>query len=332
MSHAYFAIATTKEDPNTLILLVAYQIRFAIVEGDFETAHTHLQAASVLIAREGDKVGPFVMVHASLMDVKLAAASWTRPKLEFKDPHLRLQTSARLAEVVKNRTLTSLSHFPRDFRNAAAEEAMAGLHWHFLKFDANYGKEVDGSFAVLLNCVRTARHLRGLAADAWEEIRDNEDSETVNPRIAIILCIEFFAWMHDPAHIIPWISHSEYMKRLGDNVRSKLKRCLDLGHGDFVDSWQETGASSESLLWILMIGFVMTANTEIEADGYADSSLPFLRAMSRVMSDLDITDQMQLEQTLKAFPWTDNFCGTWSKSIVARLGLPVSVEVEEVFF
>lgn len=259
------------------------------------------------------------------MDVKLAAASWTRPLLEFEDPHLRLQTSERLASVVRQRIRTSLAHFPRDFRCAAAEEAMAGLHWHFLKFDADYGKEVDGSFSVLLNCLRTARHLRGLAADAWEEVCDNTNSHTVKPRIAIILCIEYFAWMHDPAHIIPWISHSEYMKRLSNNVRSKLQRCLNLGSGDLEHGWERTGASRESLLWVFLIGFVMTANTEVEADGYLDSSLPFLQAISRVMSSLQIQDQAQLEQVLKMFPWTDSFCGTWSKSIVRRLALPVSI-------
>lgn len=319
------ALAATKENPNTLILLVAYQIRFAIVEGDFETARTHLQVVSILIAQERAKVGPFVLVHATLMDVKLAAASWTRPLLEFEDPHLRLQTSERLANVVRQRTQTSLAHFPRDFRGVAAEEAMAGLHWHFLKFDADYGKEVDGSFSVLLNCVRTARHLRGLAANAWEEIYDDTSSHTVNPRIAIILCIEFFAWMHDPAHIIPWISHSEYMKRLSNNVRPKLQRCLKLGSGNLEHDWERTGASRESLLWVLLIGFVMTANTEVEADGYLDSSLPFLQAMSRVMSSLQIQDQAQLEKALRMFPWTDNFCGTWSRSIVGRLGLPVNI-------
>ncbi|KAL1297992.1 hypothetical protein AAFC00_006498 [Neodothiora populina] len=318
----------TTDDPNTLILLIAYQIRFAIVEGDFVTAKTHLQAASLLIAREGAKVGPFVLVHATLMDVKLAAASWTRPELEFQDPHLRLQTSRRLAEIVHERAQISLQYFPSDFRGAAAEEAMRGLHWHFLKFDAEYGKEVDGSFGVLLNCVRTARHLRSLAANAWEEC-EAEEEEMTRPRIALALCLEFFAWMHDPAHIIPWISHSQFMKRLGDNVRGKLKHCLHIEDEDIENVWEKTGAHRESLLWVLMIGFVMTANTEAEVDGSTDLSSPYLRTMSRVLSSLQIRDQKQLEHALKMFPWTDNFCGTWSTSILARLGLPAIIEEAE---
>ena len=329
MNRANSYAATTNET-NKLILLIAYQIRFAIVEGDFATARTHLQAASVLIAQEGDRVGPFVLVHATLMDVKLAAASRTRPILTFKHPHLHLQTSPKLAQVVWDRTQISLAHLPLDFRGVAAEEAMTGLHWHFLKFDANYGKEVDGGFPVLLNCVRTARHLRGLAADACEETCMLEKNETVNPRIAIVLCLEFFAWMHDPAHIIPWICHSEYMKRLGDSVKSKLQLCLDLGNESLESEWLETGASRESLLWVLMMGVVMTAERAGETDcdaAAADLSPPFLETMSRVMQGLQITDQSELEQALRMFPYTDNLCGTWTKSIVAGLGLPVSVGV-----
>lgn len=301
--------------------MIAYQIRFAIVEGDFDTARTHLQAAAHLIAKEGDKVGPFVMVHASLMDVKLAAASWTRPVLEFKDPHLRLQTSHRLAEVVRRRTETSLAHFPQDFRDELANEAMTGMHWHFLKFDAGYGKEIDGSFAVLLNCVRTARHLRALSADAWEKESVQRYDGTIRARTAIVLCIEFFAWMHDPAHIIPWITHSEYMKRLGKNIQTKLQHCFNPRSTTLTKDWMETGASRECLLWVLMICVVATSDARDEPHDNTDLSLPYIEALKTVMSSLQITDQVGLEQALKMFPWTDNLCGTWSKSLVARLEL-----------
>lgn len=294
------------------------------MEGDFDTARTHLQAAAHLIAKEGDKVGPFVMVHATLMDVKLAAASWTRPMLEFKDPHLRLQTTHKLAEIVCRRTHTCLAHFPRDFRDEPAKEAMTGMHWHFLKFDAGYGKEIDGSFSVLLNCVRTARHLRALSADAWQIEQVREYDGTIRARTAIVMCIEFFAWMHDPAHIIPWITHSEYMKRLGKNVQPKLQHCFDPKSKALQKDWIETGASRECLLWVLMICVVATTNSEDVPCNGMDSSLPYIEALKTVMFSLQITNQIELEQALKMFPWTDNLCGTWSTSLVTRVGLSFS--------
>lgn len=332
-------LATPNNTSDALILLVAYQIRFAIVEGDFATARTHVQAASVLIAQcqKNGEVSPFVMVHATLMDIKLAVASCTRPVLGPADLHPQPQTSVRLNDLVRERSQVSLAHLPFAFRDSMAEEAMTEMHWHVLRFDVNHAKEVDGGLPVLMNCARTvrhARHIRVLAADAWEEEERGDKGKyfggsSIRPRTAIILCLEFFGWMHDPAHLIPWISHSVFMKRLANNLRERLGRCLDLESNSLEDDWQDSGASRESLLWVLMIGFVMTVNIESETDGFADLlPLPYLNAIDRVMLSLQILDQAQLEQALKVFPWTDNFCGTWSKAIAARLGLPLSVRIE----
>lgn len=281
----------------------------------------HLQAAQLLIENDAAKIGPFVIVHATLMDVKLAAASWTRPVLEFTDHPLRLDTTTRLAEIIRNRTRISMDHFPEDFRGADADEAMTGMHWHFLKYDSKYGKEIPGTFSVLLNCIHTARHLRKLAADAWDGEIERGYTGHVRPRTAIIFCLEFFAWMHDPAHVIPWISHSEFMTRLSKRLRPKLMRCVDPGCPGLETEWVRSGASLRSLLWVLMLCFVMTTDGQPEARNEDFTSAVVLRAMKRVMAKLQIFNQYQLEQALKAFPWTDNFCGTWSATILGRLEL-----------
>lgn len=84
-------------------------------------------------------------------------------------------------------------------------------------------------------------------------------------RAAIILCMEFFASIYDPAYVILWISHSEYIKCLSENVRGKLLDCFDPGSGSLQDDWTQIRASLESLLWVLMIGIIIIADTDTES-------------------------------------------------------------------
>jgi len=299
----------------------------AIADGHLEDSMTHLKAACDFIAANSSHIGPFVFKHAAIMDIKYAVAQFTRPVLDITGRNLRLKSPPRLALVTRQRTDRSLTLFPSDFRDVVADEVMMGLYWNNLAYESSYAKELDPA-DVLSNYIRPLRLLRGLVMDVFEAdaLRNHEEPET-QPRAALALCLEFFAWMHDPAHVIPYISHSSYMERFARNLRAKLPRLLDLESDSLGQEWQDTGAGLELLLWVLMIGYAMTSIGGTDDDDFSSIQLlSLVHALERVIQRLRITTQLEFEQVLRISPWTDTFCGIWSKTIGTRLGLCPTVE------
>ena len=304
-------VAVSGPIPDSLILMVTSLGSLAIadehLQGSMADEHpegslAHLKGACHFVATNSGQVENFVFIHAAIMDIKYAVANLTRPALDIGSRNFRLKSPPRLASVTRQRTDRSLALFPCDFRDVVADEVMMGLYWNILTYEASYAKDLDPA-NVLANFIRPLRLLRGLVADVFEAdaLRVHEGPET-QPRAALALCLEFFTWMHDTAHVIPYISHSAYMERFARNLRVKLPRLLDLESDSLSREWQDTGAGLELLMWVLMIGYAMTSIGGSSSDGDYDSSsnqlLSLTHALETVTRQLRISTQLEFERVL----------------------------------
>lgn len=314
---------------DRLILLVSSQINHALADGEFETARSHLRAASALRSQMKGKLSDMVWMHAMIMDIKAAAVSLSLPV--WKDfngglPHV-VPASSILRETIERRTAITLRTFPQDF--STSNDILYGLHWVALAFDARYASFMDTASVVICH-MRLTNILIRLVVDECNSTAIHRGDISSRPRATLILCLHFIAWSHHPSKSTPWF-HSMFMNHLARALKPKLIKLLGLqrgvSHEDLVDTWTGSGASPLSLLWILFVGTAMVciadhvpgnSNTSFAS---THASLPFIRAMKAIAEDLLIFDLASLQQALKLFPWTEDFCGTWSRLIGAQLHL-----------
>lgn len=272
-------------------------------------------------------------MHAMIMDIKVAAVSLSLPV--WKDfngalPYV-VPVSSILRETIERRTTITLRTFPPNFSISTSNDILYGLHWVALAFDAQYASFMDTASVVICHMQLTNTLIR-LVVDGCNTTAVNRDEIALRPRATIILCLHFIAWSHHPSKSTPWF-HSMFMNHLAKALKGKLtkllgfQRGIGLSHEDLVDSWTASEASPLSLLWVLFIGTAMVCIADHVPDvtktsaGSTHASLPFVRAMKAVADDLLISDLASLQQALKLFPWTEDFCGTWSKLIGAQLHL-----------
>lgn len=315
-------LAVSGDVPDALILLVTSQISLGVVEGDLTSAQAHIRAACALIARKSWKIGLFILIHAALMDNKLAIAGLTRPILEYDVHHMPLTSSEELNDEVRKRTTSSLAFFPLNFRGKEAEEILIGLHWNNLTFDERH-KDIDAN-SLVLNGIHTLRRLRLLVADVFEESDTRQFSKMEQARGSLLICLEFSAWMHDPAHVIPWVNNALFMKRMARNLQVKLRTLLDIDSEELEHDWKEAGSSSMLLMWVLTIYLAMTCIGNDNPAGSENSPLHLLNTIVGFVRRMGISNQEQLEVTLNMFPWTDHFCGQWSQMVGEQLELPAN--------
>lgn len=277
------------------------------------------------------RLSDMVWMHAMIMDVKVAAVSLSLPV--WKDfygglPYV-VPASSILRETIERRATITLRTFPSNF--ATSNDILYGLHWVALAFDAHYASCMDTASVVICH-MRLTNTLIRLVVHECSSTAINRGDTALRPRASLILCLHFIAWSHHPSKSTP-LFHSMFMNHLAKALESKLTKLLGfqcgipLSHEDLIDSWTASGASPLSLLWVLFIGTAMVCiadhipGVSKTSAGSTHASLPFVRAMKAVADDLLILDLASLQQALKLFPWTEDFCGTWSRLIGAQLHL-----------
>lgn len=111
------------------------------------------------------------------------------------------------------------------------------------------------------------------------------------------------------AHVYIWAALNPGPKEMAANsvFSARLRDLLDVS--DLVERWPgDTTSSMESLLWVLFMGWGVSAQQRGDVKGAMGMAMWYAARIFETMEAMGVRGEEELSETLKAFPWVDDFC------------------------
>ncbi|KAJ9622807.1 hypothetical protein H2203_006459 [Taxawa tesnikishii (nom. ined.)] len=295
---------------------VSAQASLAIRDGELETARQHTQAVRQLVTTKRDLAtfGPNQWRITAWTDLRVAAMLHKVPLVPFLPPQPRTTLPSDLLFRAHDlaRAATSTLPFEEDFDEPTAFDLFNRLHQMALVFAKEYAGQAD--------------------LEAIQDVYYRSDYQIIL-KIGRIPPQGDFQATHAlffAAMIFCWSCHCYSATMSPSQVHLVHRMFLGLAAQEsLIQFWRdEAKAGLESLLWVLFIGTMaaQTANMEFEAWMPQLAPVWFLRQLREVVDQLDITDLVGFERTVRLFPWTDHFCKNYCKAIWEQLSMSDGVE------
>lgn len=271
----------------------------------YEMAQKHRQAITRVLQQRGGLATvekSVALNHMVQSDLKLAAATLSRPLLPFEPRFEANPYHIRIAREAERRTQAMMQTLPEQCRTMTVRGIMEHLQCMSLAYNEEYALFVDPANA--LNPLYQALHPLYHAFNDIEDGGENT-SNRFDPLRATLLAAGLFAWCCTPDRF-PEAFHSPLVHNIKVGHLNELWKVLSQTEGLYL-AWTESGASLDSLLWTVYLG--LSVSIEVAKSGTKGCQPTYdcrwcLDLLSQVKQKMGIETSECLSNRLGVFPLT----------------------------